>query len=92
MFTEIARLTNNLCPIDLLGDPNLRRNVYGQFFCSPIWFCYWEFVFCFFICFFFKSRTLLSSGKEGILFSFLNRKCKLRNEFPVLSLLVINSS
>lgn len=48
--------------------------------------------FVFLFVFFFKSRTLLSSGKEGILFSFLNRKCKLRNEFPVLSLLVINSS
>lgn len=35
MFTEIARLTNNLCPVDLLGDPDLSKNVCGHFFCSP---------------------------------------------------------
>ena len=26
VFTEIARLTNNLCSIDLLGDPELRKH------------------------------------------------------------------
>lgn len=73
MFTEIARLTNNLCPIDVLGDRELRNNACGQFFCSP----YGSVIGDFF------AKTLLSSGREEIWFSFLSRKCKLRNAFPL---------
>lgn len=65
VFTEIARLTNNLCSIDLLGDPELRKNVSGQ--CSThgssVGFCC-----CYFCCLLLISFSAVE--KEKFVFHF----------------------
>lgn len=71
MFTEIARLTSNLCPLDLLGDSGFLKKMFVVSFSAPHMVPLWG-VFLLKLCLAVEEKKF-----------FLRRRCKLRNAFPV---------
>lgn len=82
VFTEIARLTNNLCSIDLLGDPELRKHVSGQCCCSTHGSSA-DFCCCYFSCLLLIRSFSAVEKKKFVFHLEWKCNCKLRKAFPV---------